>query len=169
MDKNNFPDTLNAKIGVLTRREVEARMLKPLVETLGEKFGKDAVLDVVRDTIVAIAREQGGELATAMGGCGSAEFHTSLAYWTKEDGIVLDVVQNSAGNLAFNVTRCRYAELYQALGISELGAILSCNRDAALIEGFNADATFDRTQTIMQGADHCDFRYTFSQPTQESA
>ena len=161
MHKNNFPDTLNAKIGVLTRREVEARMLKPLVAALGEKFGREAVLEVIRDTIMAIAREQGEALATAMGGCGSAEFAASLTYWQQDDGIVLDVLQDSAENLNFNVTRCRYAELYRALGISELGAILSCNRDAALIDGFNPDATFERTQTIMQGAAYCDFRYTF--------
>jgi hypothetical protein len=37
--------------------------------------------------------------------------------------------------------------------------ILSCNRDYALIEGFNADIALTRTQTIMQGASHCDFRY----------
>ena len=61
--------------------------------------------------------------------------------------------------LAFDVTRCRYAEMYRALGIPELGAVLSCNRDAALIEGFNPEVHFSRTQTIMGGASHCDFRY----------
>jgi len=59
----------------------------------------------------------------------------------------------------FNVTRCRYAELYKALGVPELGATLSCNRDFALIEGFNEDVALTRTQTIMEGASHCDFRY----------
>jgi hypothetical protein len=29
-------DDLNAKIGVLTRREVEARILSPVIEALGE-------------------------------------------------------------------------------------------------------------------------------------
>ena len=44
-------------------------------------------------------------------------------------------------------------------GIPELGAVLSCNRDASLIDGFNPDVRFTRTQTIMQGAPCCDFRY----------
>jgi acyl-coenzyme A synthetase/AMP-(fatty) acid ligase len=51
------------------------------------------------------------------------------------------------------------AELYQGLGIPEVGALLSCNRDFSLIEGFNEDITLTRTQTIMGGASHCDFRY----------
>ncbi len=164
MTQSNEPelvDDLNAKIGVLTRREVEARLLSPLIDALGDEFGRDRVVDIVRDKIIEIAQTQGDELAAAMGGSGSAEFKDSLAYWTKDDGMVIDVLENSAENLHFNVVRCRYAELYRALGIAELGAVLSCNRDAALIQGFNPVATFERTQTIMQGATHCDFRYSF--------
>jgi hypothetical protein len=29
-----------------------------------------------------------------------------------------------------------------------------------MAEGFGADVQLTRTQTIMQGASHCDFRYT---------
>jgi hypothetical protein len=49
--------------------------------------------------------------------------------------------------------------MYRALGVPELGALLSCNRDAALIEGFNPAVKLTRTQTIMNGASFCDFRY----------
>ena len=44
--------------------------------------------------------------------------------------------------------------------MTELGATLSCHRDAALIEGFDPEVTFERTQTLMEGADCCDFRYS---------
>ena len=47
----------------------------------------------------------------------------------------------------------------EALGVPELGAILSCARDAALIEGFNPRLKLTRTETIMEGAASCDFRY----------
>ena len=59
----------------------------------------------------------------------------------------------------FDVTRCRYAEMYRALGIPELGAVLSCGRDFALGAGFNPDLKLTRSQTIMDGAPRCDFRY----------
>ena len=37
--KKTMPaDDLNAKIGVLTRREVEARILSPVIEALGDSF-----------------------------------------------------------------------------------------------------------------------------------
>jgi hypothetical protein len=35
-------DNLNAKIGVLTRREVEARILAPMLDAMGEAFGREA-------------------------------------------------------------------------------------------------------------------------------
>ena len=70
------------------------------------------------------------------------------------------MLEQSDQRFSFNVTRCRYAELYRGLGIPELGAVLSCNRDFSLIEGFNSQVTLTRTQTIMEGAPFCDFRFT---------
>lgn len=157
-------DTVTQRIGVLTRREVEARILAPLIQALGERFGREEVIEIVRDVIIDLARRQGSELAQAMEGCGSVEFMNALQYWTQDDAMQIDFLEQSEERLHFNVTGCGYAEMYRALGIPELGAVLSCNRDFALIDGFNEQATLQRTQTIMEGASHCDFRYQFTTP-----
>jgi hypothetical protein len=78
------------------------------------------------------------------------------------------VLRQDEQALDFNVTRCRYAELYRALGLEDLGGLLSCGRDAAMIEGFNPDVELTRTQTIMEGASHCDFRYRLRGEAKES-
>lgn len=155
------PDTLTQQIGVLTRREVEARVLAPVIDALGEKFGRDEVVEVVKDAIIKLAQQQGGELAEAMGGSGCNAFEQSLQFWTKDDALKLDVLEKTDSTLDFNVVRCRYSEMYKELGIPELGAVFSCNRDYAMIEGFNKNAKLTRTQTLMGGASHCDFRYEF--------
>jgi hypothetical protein len=49
--------------------------------------------------------------------------------------------------------------MYRALGLGDLGFSLSCRRDFALIEGFNPDVILTRTQTLMEGATFCDFRF----------
>jgi hypothetical protein len=36
---------------------------------------------------------------------------------------------------------------------------LVCTADFPTAEGFGGDIELTRTQTIMQGASHCDFRY----------
>ncbi len=144
---------------MLTRREVEARLLAPLIEALGAEFGRERVIAVVRDAIVDIARSQGAQLAETMRGDSLPVFAESLKFWQQDDAMAIDVLAQDANHFEFNVTRCRYAELYRSLGIPELGAVLSCNRDWALIQGFNPEVTLERTQTIMEGAPFCDFRY----------
>jgi len=153
------PDHLNQLIGVLTRREVEARLLAPLVAALETEFGEERVLRVLRETIVAIARRQGADLVQAVGGDSLAHFRESFAHWTRGKALEIEVVEEGEQIFAFNVTRCRYAEMYRELGILRLGPILSCSRDFALIEGFNPRIRLARTQTLMEGAPHCDFRY----------
>jgi predicted ArsR family transcriptional regulator len=153
-------DDLNAKIGVLTRREVEARILAPIIDALSHRFEQDKVLDVIRETIAEIATDQGAELADRMGGNSLQPFADSLQYWTKDNALEIEVIEQTEKAFFFNVTRCRYADLYKKLGVSKHGTIFSCARDFALIKGFNKKITLKRTQTIMEGADYCDFRYT---------
>ena len=45
------------------------------------------------------------------------------------------------------------------LGEPVLGFLLVCSSDFPFVEGFGADVRLTRTQTIMQGATHCDLRY----------
>ena len=152
------PDRLN-EIGVLKRREIEARVLMPMIEAFAKEFGRDRVVALARDVIVQVAQEQGRQVADAVGGSSLTHFARALEDWQKGDAYRMDVLEQNDDRYAFNVTRCRYAEMYRSLGIPELGALLSCNRDFALVQGFNPDVELTRTQTIMEGASHCDFRF----------
>jgi hypothetical protein len=49
--------------------------------------------------------------------------------------------------------------MYRALDLADLGSSLSCQRDFALSEGFNPEIQLTRTQTLMEGAACCDFRF----------
>jgi L-2-amino-thiazoline-4-carboxylic acid hydrolase len=151
-------DTLNS-IGVLKRREIEARIVKPLLEALAAEFGRERVFATARDVVIGIAREQGKALADQLGGCSLAHFAGALEDWKKGDAYRIKVLQQSDRQFSFDVTRCRYAEMYRSLGIPELGQLLSCNRDFSLVEGFSPTIRLTRTQTIMEGAPHCDFRF----------
>ncbi|MBN2149067.1 MAG: L-2-amino-thiazoline-4-carboxylic acid hydrolase [Anaerolineales bacterium] len=151
------PDQLNS-VGVLMRREIEARLLIPLLQSLEEQFGREGVRQVLREVILKIAHQQGIQIAQSTGST-LAHFAASLDAWQKGDAMQIEKLEQSERRFNFNVRRCRYAEMYAALGAPELGVLLSCNRDAALIEGFNPHIRLTRTQTIMEGAEYCDFRY----------
>lgn len=158
-DSGPPPDTLN-DIGVLKRREIEARIVAPLIDRLGQEFGRERVVELAREVVVSVAQGQGGELARSLGANDLGTFANGKENWTRGGAIEIDVIEQSDEVYAFNVTRCRYAEMYRALGVPELGSLFSCDRDGTMVEGFNPAIRFERSQTIMSGADHCDFRYT---------
>jgi hypothetical protein len=152
------------EIGVLKRREIEARLLSPIVDALGEKFGRQEVLAVVRDVVIEIARRQGRELASSQGKNDLQLFGGALEAWSRDGALQLRILDQNESVLNFDVTRCRYAELYRSLGIEELGSILSCARDASFIEGFNGEIALERKHTILQGSSACDFRFSQRTP-----
>jgi hypothetical protein len=88
-----------------------------------------------------------------------SRFAALLPLWQKDDALKMVPLRQTETDYAFDVTRCRYAEMYKEMGLEEIGHLLSCNRDAAFSEGSNPRIELTRTQTIMQGASHCDFRY----------
>ena len=155
-----FPedDTLKS-LSLITRREVEARVIAPLIEAFSQEFGKEQTLKILDKTIKQIAKEQGTQLAKNKGGNTISIFAETINNWEKDDALQIENVEQTDTRLCFNVIKCRYAELYQKLGIPELGVLLSCNRDVASIEGFNPHIKLYRTQTIMEGGDLCDFCY----------
>lgn len=47
--------------------------------------------------------------------------------------------------------------------LAHIGHLLSCNRDAVYCQGYDARIKMTRTQMLMKGATHCDFRYRFDE------
>ena len=75
------------------------------------------------------------------------------------DALKYEVLRKTPEALDLNVTECRYAKFYKEIGAPELGFLLTCSADFPMSAGFGDDVQFSRTQTIMQGASHCNFRY----------
>ena len=119
----------------LERRKIEAGVLVPMVQAFERAFGKDAADAVAREAIAELAREDGERWAR--------QFGHDL------EGLALD----------FNVVRCRHAEHFKELGLPGLGHLFHCSRDEAVVEAFGGRIVLKRTQTIMEGAPFCDFRY----------
>jgi hypothetical protein len=110
--------------------------------------------------VTEIARSQGRELADCLGRNDLQAYAGSVEPWSRNDALQLHILDQNESVLNFDVTKCRYAELYRSLGIEELGSILSCDRDATFIEGFNEEIALERKYTILQGSSACDFRFS---------
>lgn len=151
-------------ISILERREIEARIVGPLIQELCSELGSESALALVRRVIQRLGEEAGTELAKDLGEASLDAFAKGLERWRRSGALEIEVTERTADRYSFNVTRCRYAEMYEALGMRDLGAALSCQRDHALIEGFNPNIKLTRTQTIMEGKSFCDFRFTVAVP-----
>lgn len=150
-----------SRIGILTRREIEARIAGPLIRAFMKETGEERGREMVEEVITALAKESGELLRAFVGGDTLEHFARGMDLWSQDDAVSFDLVELTPEKISMNVTRCRYAEMYKELGIADLGFSLSCARDFAMVEGFNPAIRLERTQTIMEGAGHCDFRFTY--------
>lgn len=155
-------------LSLLQRREIEAKVLGPFLRELEAEIGRERTLALTRRAIEALARESGAELARELGETTLLAFSQAIDRWAENDALEIDWIERNDSSLAFNVVRCRFAELYRALGLEDLGSSLSCRRDFALVEGFNPEIALTRTQTLMDGATHCDFRFKKIEKTEAS-
>lgn len=142
----------------LERRKIEAGVLVPMVQAFQQAIGKDRANEIAREVIIQLARKDGAQWAQQFGDDLQAMEKVS-GVWAAGGSLGIEPIGKSPDTLDFNVTRCQYAEFYKELGLPELGYLFHCNRDFAMVEGFSPGLALKRTQTIMQGAAHCDFRF----------
>jgi hypothetical protein len=153
----------DGELGILARRRIEAAIIAPIYDEMRQAFGEEKARDVLRRAIRRAAVDAGAEMASRADGDADLEgFKAILPLWTKDDALTIEVIDDKPGVFDFNVKRCRYAETYRAMGLGDIGDILSCNRDGAFCEGYDPRIKLTRTQTLMRGASHCDFRYRSS-------
>ncbi len=146
-------------IGHLQKRKIEARVLIPFITACRQKFGDGPTRDAVAATIRSLAAEEGARWAGSFGSDVAGLRELAETVWAGGGGLDIEVLDQTDDRLAFNVTRCRYAEFYKELGLEDLGSLIHCSRDHAMVAGFNGDLELTRSQTIMAGGRCCDFRF----------
>lgn len=161
MTETSVPDGMDINdIPILLRRRIEAMLLAHVLEVISERSGRDEAEAVIGETCSRSAIEQGQHLAEALGRAPDlTDFAAIQPNWTREDALQIENIEMTAEKMDFNVTRCRYAEMYREMGLGDIGHLLSCNRDGDFCIGYNPEIELTRSQTIMKGASHCDFRY----------
>ena len=147
-------------VPVIEQAKIQAQVLVPLVKALQTELGKERAQSIVRKAIGDVYRRLGEqwwkEKKSADVGANMASVFVSFA---KGGALDYTVHEQSRDAYQIEVTRCQYAEFYKELGEPELGFLLVCSLDFPFADGFASEVKLTRTQTIMQGASHCDFRY----------
>jgi len=146
---------------IIEQAKIQAQALVPLVRALQLEMGEQRANALVRQALGDMYRRYGEDFWRTKGEANIGKAMASaFATFARGDALDYQVREQSQDVFAIDVTGCRYAEFYKELGEPELGFLLVCSADFLMAEGFGPDITLPRTQTLMQGASHCNFRYS---------
>jgi hypothetical protein len=149
-------------IPLIEQVKIQAQVLVPLVKALQAELGEERANAIVRKALGPLYRKYGEKWWRTQGALNLGEkVASAFEMFAAGDALKYEVVKNAPDAFELNVTKCRYAKFYNKIGAPELGFLLTCSADSDFFhaEGFGADVQLTVTQTIMQGANHCDFRY----------
>jgi L-2-amino-thiazoline-4-carboxylic acid hydrolase len=147
------------ELPLIDRIKVAAELVIPIVKQMEAELGTERAHEIVRSGVSKQFR------AMARDAVAGANGDSLTALMNLNSGVRqgIDIETNTTeqpDGFAMDVTGCVYARFFQQLGEPELGFLLVCSADFDVVEELPA-LELSRTQTIMQGADHCDFRYRF--------
>jgi hypothetical protein len=152
------------KISILDQRRIEAGIVKPIYETLVAELGVERARDLIGAAIRKAAMDTGRRFAQAdEGRTNLVRFAQLFELWKEGNAYDMEVLQSTPEHFDFNIKRCSYAEMYKEMGLGDIGHLLSCQRDGVFCEGYDEKIKMTRTQTVMQGASHCDFRFRYEE------
>ncbi len=156
-------ETKPLELPVLLKRSLQAQVIGPIHAEMVATIGKEKA-DAILDAAIRKAAIAEGEAfaAKAPGGRTSmADFIKLYDLWTADDALEIEVLGATDTTFDFNVTRCRYAETYKAMGLGHIGHLMSCNRDGTFCQGYDPNIELEREHTIMAGSPCCTFRYSY--------
>ncbi len=69
------------------------------------------------------------------------------------------IVEDTETDFSYNITECQFAAYFRSIDEPEIGALMTCGVDFAAEELVRPGWKFERTQTRMENAPYCDFRW----------
>ncbi len=149
------------EVPVLLRREIEALMIKPFLDEFEKELGHDKTMEIVEKVIAEIAKKQGREYAELYGRNDINALYEQAKSWAANDALKMDYELEGDNVLKNPIRYCAYVDMYERIGMKDLGYALSCMRDEYFYEGMNPEMEMTRTKTLMRGDDCCDFCFKF--------
>jgi hypothetical protein len=151
------------KLSTLELVKINAKVLVPLIRAFRKEFGSDRTDKIVGEALRQWAQEVFQRIGAQLEGSPVERFDAAMSATIPKIGADVDfeTLQQTPEQWNFNVTGCRYADFFRQLGEPELGALLLCDLDVHMTEQLGGgEVKLKRTQTIMKGAEYCDFRWS---------
>jgi len=151
-------------LSLLEKTRIQAQMLVPVMRALRAELGRDKANALVKGALRDWSRQVFAKIGDGIEGSPGRKFaktNRSLEEVTLSE-VTFEMHRRDKEALEFDVTSCRFAEFFRALGEPELGALLVCSADIDIAAAGAEDVNFKREQTLMQSTKSCTFRYKFA-------
>jgi predicted ArsR family transcriptional regulator len=155
---------VDPKLSLLDKIRIQAQVLLPVLRALRAELGKEKADAVLKQALRGWSKQLFAAIGDGVDGSPRrkwAAMHSAMAAATEHD-IAFEILRQDKEAFEFDVTHCRFAEFFRALGEPELGALLICETDFDIATSGAGEVSFTRDQTIMQGGPRCTFRYKFA-------
>jgi hypothetical protein len=155
---------VDPKVSLLDKTRMQAQVLTPVLRALRAELGKDKADAIVKQALRDWSKQLFAAIGDGVEGGPRRKWAAIQSVWGEVSGREVDVeiLRHDKEAMDIDVTRCRFAEFFRALGEPELGALLICEADFDIASVGEGAVSLDRAQTIMQGAPRCTFRYKFA-------
>ena len=155
---------VDPKVSLLDKTRMQAQVLVPVLRALRAELGKDKADATVRQALRGWSKQLFAAIGDGIEGSPRRKWATmqSALNDISAPEVEAEILRQDKETLDIDVTRCRFAEFFRALGEPELGALLICATDLDIVSASGGEVSLDRAQTLMQGAPSCTFRYKFA-------
>jgi hypothetical protein len=155
---------VDPNLSLLDKTRIQAQVLVPVLRALRAEFGKDKADAIVKGGLRDWSKQLFAAIGDGIDGNPRRKWAAIQNVWGEVSGkeVEFEILRHDEEALDIDVTRCRFAEFFRALGEPELGALLICEADFDIAAVGEGEVSLDRAQTIMQGAPSCTFRYKFA-------
>jgi hypothetical protein len=150
---------INMNIPMIEQAKIQARVLVPVVKAFQAELGEERANQIVRKALDSVSRQTGQAIDFLFAGTPAEKIAAAFPIIAAGDALDIEIIKQTSDAFECNVTGCRYADFFRQLGEPELGFLFHCSDDFALTKALSPDLEFTCTQTIMQGAGHCDPRF----------
>ena len=144
---------MSEKPTALDAVKIQARAVVPIVRALERELGQQRAHSIVGRAIAESYADWQGKTVSARNA------HPRETNIEEQFPVETEVVEDTDSKFAINMTRCQFAEYFRSIGAADIGALLTCGVDFAAEAVLRPDWEFRRSQTLMRGASHCDFRW----------
>ena len=144
---------VDPRLSLLDKTRIQAQVLVPLLQALRTELGRERADAITRNALHDWSKQLFATVGARVEGSPRrkwAAMHTALAEITERE-VTAEMRRHDAHALEFDITQCRFASFFRALGEPELGALLVCATDFDIVAASGGEVSLTREETLMQG------------------